>query len=705
MDALRNIPIESCYGVGVTIAKKFHKLNIHHAWDLLTHFPRGYENRSQIMPFSTFQADTKCLCQGMIYATHLEGRKRNVLCVRLKENNQSHHILCLKFFHFSVKQSRNFKQGILLRCYGTIKAGLESFEMIHPELEFIDNNSAPLPDYLIATYPSAEGLPQFRIRNAINPILNQLHVEKPKDDCFQAILQASHIQPERLKNCHLQQAIYRIHRPDLETSMEDLEKGTTLDFQRLSLEELTAYRLGLKKLHRSFHQFQAIAIHPTMDDSIHQKLLSGLSFKPTDAQQRCYREITQAMQNTQPMMHLLQGEVGSGKTLVATLVMLNVVQQGYKATLMVPTELLAKQHYQTLLNWLTPLELDVHCLFGKQTAKTRRHIHQQLLGDKPNITIGTHALFQQQVTIKNLALVVIDEQHRFGVQQRLDLLKKSRHNHTIAHQLLISATPIPRTLAMSLYGDLQQSTLDEVPAGRKNIATYIMSNTRATQLAEKIGKQCHEENKQAYWVCPFIEESEALNVQSATIRCEQLQQQLPQLRIGLIHGKLKENEKHTLMAQFHSGEIQILVATTVIEVGVDVPNASIIVVENAERMGLSQLHQLRGRVGRGDIQSQCIYLYQPPLGEQGMARLHALKHSNDGFYLAEKDLQMRGAGELIGVRQSGNVHFKIANVIRDQHLTSAVNQLGDHIHNTPHKIVEKTLLERWNFSQSELGKV
>ena len=407
------------------------------------------------------------------------------------------------------------------------------------------------------------------------------------------------------------------------------------------------------------------------------------------------------------MMHLLQGDVGSGKTLVATLAMLNIIEQGYKAMLMVPTELLAQQHYQTLLKLLEPLNIPINFLCGKQTAKQRRAIHQQLIGEQPNITVGTHALFQDKIEINKLALIVIDEQHRFGVQQRFELLKKSQENdsdNTIAHQLLISATPIPRTLSMSLYGDLAQSTLDEMPAGRQQIITYVMSNTQATQLGKKIGEQCAQ-NKQAYWVCPFIEESELLNVQSATLRYEQLQQQLPNIKIGLMHGKLKEAEKQEIMQQFRLGEIQLLVATTVIEVGVDVPNASIMVVENAERMGLAQLHQLRGRVGRGNIQSQCIYLYQPPLGEQGVARLNALKNSNDGFYLAERDLQMRGAGELIGIRQSGSVHFKIADMIRDRDLIPAVNEISEHIHTNNHQALEETLLEQWQFTHSELGKV
>lgn len=705
IDNLFAIPIESCYGVGTTIAKRFHKIGIHHAWDLLMHLPRSYENRSQIMPFSALRVEIKCLCQGIIYATSLEGKKRNILRIRLKEDHESGHVLHLIFFHFTPKQAQSFQRGKTLRCFGTIKAGIECFEMIHPELQFLNDQHVPLPDYLIATYPASEGLAQFRIRQAINPLLNRLGNEKYSPEPFHQLLQ-QHSSPELAKFHSLDsvQALYRIHRPPLDTSISEFEERKSLSHQRLSLEELSAHRLGLKNLTNAFCQYQAVAISPHTEQKKTKQLLANLGFQPTQAQQRCYREIIQAMQSKEPIMHLLQGDVGSGKTLVAILVMLAMTEQGYKSMLMVPTELLAQQHYQTLNKLLTPLGIIINFLCGKQSAKQRRRVHAQLTSDQASITVGTHALFQDKVEIKDLALIVIDEQHRFGVGQRFDLLTKSQQKQTIAHQLLISATPIPRTLAMSLYGDLSQSVLDEMPSGRKKITTYVMSNTQATTLSEKIGKQCAYEHRQAYWVCPFIEESEVLNVQSATGRYEQLCQQLPQINIALMHGKLKEEEKNKLMADFRAGLIQLLVATTVIEVGVDVANASIMVVENAERMGLSQLHQLRGRVGRGHIQSQCIFLYQPPLWEQGIARLNALKNSNDGFYLAQRDLEMRGAGELIGYRQSGMISFRIANMIRDGHLIPSVNELSDDIHQD-RPALEQALLQKWGFGQSELGKV
>jgi ATP-dependent DNA helicase RecG len=701
-----DIPIAACYGVGATIAKKFYKLNIFTARDLLMHFPRSYENRSQITPFEALQIDMKCLCQGVIVSSGLEGRRRNILRVMLKQHSKSEHFLLLKFFHFSPKQANQFRYGQEIRCFGTVKAGMNALEMIHPEIEFISEKSNSLADYLIATYPSSDGLPQFRIRNAINPLLNQLAAEPFGMDSFQSLL-ASHSAHQELSKISYLQAIYTIHRPPLDSNFEDLERGKTPYFERLSIEELTAHRLGLKRLHSSFGQYQALPIPLSVKSDLQHQLLQKLPFEPTSAQQKCYAEIAQAMQNSKPMMHLLQGDVGSGKTLVAILVMLGVVEQGYKAALMVPTELLAQQHYHTLTQWLNPLGIKVHLLCGKKTVKQRREIHQNFISDEPCIAVGTHALFQEKVEITRLAIIIIDEQHRFGVQQRFELLQKSQQENqenVIAHQLLISATPIPRTLAMSMYGDLQQSTLDEMPAGRQDIETYVMSNTQVNQLSQRIGEQCAE-SRQVYWVCPFIDESEILNVQSAIGRYEQLQEMLPNITIGLMHGRLKEAEKQEIMEKFRTGEIQLLVATTVIEVGVDVPNASIIIIENAERMGLAQLHQLRGRVGRGTIKSQCILLYQAPLGEQGYRRLNALKSSNDGFHLAERDLQMRGAGEIIGIRQSGSVHFKIADMIRDQHLISAVNQLSEIIVTEKKNELEERLLNRWSFTRSELGKV
>ncbi len=597
--------------------------------------------------------------------------------------NDGSGVMTLRFFHFSNAQKQGLRKGSLVRCFGEIRQTGFRPEMIHPEYRLINTNSpAPIDNTLTPTYPSTEGLQQRSLLRLINIALEHIN-ELPE------LLPPDVVNKYRFMP--LAESIQLLHSPPPELATKQLLAGKHPVQQRLAFEELIAHQLGVQLARQQIKQVNA----PVMGDKNHlfDKLLDSLPFSPTGAQSRVISEIETDLRQGSPMNRLVQGDVGSGKTLVAVAAALHAIANGYQVALMAPTELLAEQHYQNFRGWLEPLGLEVEFITGGQTAKQRRRKVENLLLGITNIAVGTHALFQKTVEFLQLGLIIIDEQHRFGVHQRLELREKGKQGEHYPHQLVMTATPIPRTLAMTSYGDLDVSVIDELPPGRTPITTVAISNERRDEIIERIAAAC-KEGRQVYWVCTLIEESEALQCQNAEETTELLSERLKGIKIGMVHGRLHGSEKEHIMHSFKQNDIQLLVATTVIEVGVDVPNASLMVIENAERLGLSQLHQLRGRVGRGTAASSCVLLYQAPLGKVAHKRLEALRNSTDGFEIANIDLEIRGPGEVLGTRQTGEAQMRVANLMRDQHLLPDVQLVARNIvEHYPERV--KPLTQRW----------
>lgn len=662
---LSAIPVSMLKGVGSKLAEKLTHLRLHTVQDLLFHLPLRYEDRTRLYPIAELSADHSCTTEGVIQSCDIQQGKRRMLLCRISDGNGS---LTLRFFHFTAGQKNALAIGRRIRCFGEIKRGMHGFEIVHPEYKLLDDD-VPLDTdaTLTPVYPTTEGLRQVSLRNLTDQALQLL-----KENGIRELLPEG-LYPQQLS---LSDALQMLHRPPPDISLAQLENGQHPAQQRLALEELIAHHLTVLQLRYTAQQHQARPL--TTDWSLCEQLLARLPFKPTGAQQRVVNEISQDLTRPHPMMRLVQGDVGSGKTLVAALAALQVIAHGGQVVLMAPTELLAEQHANNFSNWLTPLGIETGWLAGKVKGKARESQLEAIRSGQVKMIVGTHAVFQDQVEFQHLLLVIVDEQHRFGVHQRLALREKGAQDGVYPHQLIMTATPIPRTLAMTIYADLDTSIIDELPPGRTPITTVALPDTRREAVVERVRQACLE-GRQAYWVCTLIEESEVLECQAAENTAEELQLLLPELHIGLVHGRMKPLEKQRVMQEFKEGLLHLLVATTVIEVGVDVPNASLMIIENPERLGLAQLHQLRGRVGRGAIASHCVLLYHAPLSKTAQQRLGVLRDSNDGFVIAQKDLELRGPGEMLGAKQTGLADLKIADLVRDQALIPQVQQLAQRI--------------------------
>ena len=659
---LAQTPVTVLKGVGPGMAKKLEKINLHSLQDLLFHLPLRYEDRTRITTIRDLLPGTHTNIIGEITNNQIVNGKRRMLVVSLNDGTGT---INLRFFHFTASQKNNLAIGSNIRCYGEINRGPRGFEIVHPEYKPLDQDQplTPVEENLTPVYPTTDGLRQISLRMLTEQALIRLKRGQVEEFLPEAYLDEPY---------SLAQALALIHRPPPETSVIQLEEGKHPAQLRLIKEELIAHNLSMLKLKQSLVQHQAVAL--TIDEQLNEKFLAQLPFSPTNAQARVVTEIRTDLAKPIPMMRLVQGDVGSGKTLVAGLAALTAIGQGYQVALMAPTEILAEQHAINFQKWFEPLNISVGWLAGKTKVKAKRIALEHIANGDMQLVIGTHALFQEQVVFNKLALIIIDEQHKFGVHQRLSLREKGAFDGNYPHQLIMTATPIPRTLAMTAYADLDTSVIDELPPGRTPITTVAMPDTRRDDVIERIRQSALNDNRQAYWVCTLIEESEVLQCQAAEDTAHYLQAQLAELKIGLVHGRMKANEKQEIMEQFKAGELHLLVATTVIEVGVDVPNASLMVIENPERLGLAQLHQLRGRVGRGSIASHCVLMYKSPLSKTAVKRLKVLRESNDGFVIAEKDLEIRGAGELLGTRQTGLAELKIADLVRDAALIPMIQQ-------------------------------
>lgn len=677
---LDHIPVTGLKGVGSKLAEKLAHLHLHTVQDLLFHLPLRYEDRTQLHTIDQLLPGQPGQVEGTIMDCQIVPARRRMMICRVSDGLGT---LTLRFFHFTQGQKASLASGRRIRCYGEIKAGHYGPEIIHPEYKLLDDqDSAQLTEQLTPVYPTTEGLRQLQLRNLTDQALELLREFGLKE------LLPPGLYPQQIS---LAEALQLLHRPPPAMALTELAFGQHPAQQRLIIEELLAHNLSVLQVREQSKQHPACALppHPTLVD----QLLSRLPFSPTGAQQRVVAEISADLAQPTPMMRLVQGDVGSGKTLVAALAALQAIGHGGQVALMAPTELLAEQHAVNFARWLTPLGIGVGWLAGKQKGKAREEQMQRIAAGDVQMIVGTHAMFQEQVRFRHLVLVIIDEQHRFGVHQRLALREKGAQAGLYPHQLIMTATPIPRTLAMTAYADLDTSVIDELPPGRSPITTVALPDLRRNEVIERVRQAC-QDGRQAYWVCTLIEESELLECQAAENTALELQQQLADLHIGLVHGRMKALEKQKVMDEFKQGTLHLLVATTVIEVGVDVPNASLMIIENPERLGLAQLHQLRGRVGRGSIASHCVLLYHAPLSKTAQQRLAVLRDSNDGFVIAQKDLELRGPGELLGTKQTGLADLKIADLVRDQPLIPPVQQMARRLYlNNPDQV--PALVRRW----------
>ena len=691
MTPLDKVRVDSLKGVGPALQEKLGKVGLENLQDVLFHLPLRYQDRTRIQALGSLRPGQDAVVEGVVMSGDVVMGRRRSLMVRLADATGA---LTLRFFHFSTAQKNMLRKGITLRCYGEVRTGSSGLEIYHPECREVDGDEPPPVDQtLTPIYPATEGLTQLRLRQLSEQALTRLNAQTMPD----------WLPPEMAKQyglAPLADALRYLHRPPAGADLEELAEGRHWAQHRLAFEELLTHQLSLARLRDQVRQQGAIALPPAQH--LPQQFLAGLGFAPTGAQQRVGAEIAYDLAQPQPMLRLVQGDVGAGKTVVAALAALQALEAGYQVALMAPTEILAEQHYLNFSRWLEPLGIKTAWLAGKLKGKARAAALADIAGGTPMV-VGTHALFQAEVQFANLALVIIDEQHRFGVQQRLALKEKGVEGRLSPHQLIMTATPIPRTLAMSAYADLDTSVLDELPPGRTPVNTVLVADSRRAEVVERVRAACVE-GRQAYWVCTLIEESEELTCQAAQTTFEELTLALDGLKVGLIHGKLKPAEKAEVMDTFKRGELDLLIATTVIEVGVDVPNASLMIIENPERLGLAQLHQLRGRVGRGSAASHCVLMYHPPLSFVGRERLSIMRETNDGFMIAEKDLELRGPGEMLGTRQTGLLQFKVADLMRDADLLPAVRDAAQDLlerwplHATP-------LLERWLRHGQQYGQV
>ncbi len=649
-------------GISENLAKRLSKLNLHCDQDLILHLPLRYEDETHLTPLRDLQPGQTAQVEGLVVANEIVLRPRRQWVLRIAQGSAE---LTLRFLHFYPSQQKSFPIGSNVRAFGEVRPGFWGDEMVHPKIRPVSENSS-LPTALTPVYPSTAGLAQ----SALQKLIQRALAKAPFPPHLPPKLETELALPS------FEQAVRTLHNPSPDISANTLGDRQHPVWQRIKFEELLVQQLSLKQAYLARREKSAPAISPA-SDTLRRQLLAQLPFTLTRAQQHCYAQISADLAQAYPMQRLLQGDVGSGKTIVAALAMLQAAECGFQAALMAPTEILAEQHYQKLSAWLAPLGLEIGWISGSQKKSVRKAVQQKLAEGQLSLVVGTHALIEDPIALPRLALAVVDEQHRFGVRQRLALREKSLAGEwQNPHMLMMSATPIPRTLAMSYYADLDVSTLDELPPGRTPIQTRLVTNRRREEVIERVHQACLS-GKQVYWVCPLIEESETLELQTAEETFANLEQTLPDLKIGLVHGRLKNDVKASVMAAFAAGEIKLLVATTVIEVGVDVPNASIMVIEHAERFGLAQLHQLRGRVGRGQNASSCILLYAEPLSQTARARLKTIYESTDGFAIAQADMQLRGTGEIVGTRQSGVPLLRFADIQEDAHLVEKAVSYAD----------------------------
>ncbi len=680
-------------GVGEKVLVNLESMGIKNLEDLLFYLPKAYQDRTRVCLISDLLENKECVIDAEILNSKiLFGRRRMLIC----EVDDGSGLLTLRFFYFNQAQQTQMQKGRRIRLFGTAKRYQFHFEMIHPEYKiYLEDQEIPLETSLTPVYalPEGLGLSQGKFRAWIKTAFENISPEN-----IQELLPLEIKKIFNLPN--LYEALKFMHSPTLGTQVDKIIQGDHPMIHRLIFEELLAHSLLLLQVKSKIKKEPAPICHLT--EKTKKLFFKNIPFKPTQAQSRVLAEISEDLKTPHPMLRLLQGDVGSGKTWVAALSALTVIESGCQVALMAPTEILAEQHAKTFQKWFGPLNIQSVLLTSKQTAKFRREAQAKIAQGEIGLIIGTQALFQESVSFAKLGLVIVDEQHRFGVLQRKALLEKNTGPEK-PHQLIMTATPIPRTLAMTVYADLDVSIIDELPPGRIPIQTVLIDSRRRAEIIARL-KNYIQSGQQIYWVCTLIEESENFDSEAAVLSYEKLSQELPELKIGLIHGKLKQAEKQTIMGLFSAGEINILVATTVIEVGVDVPNASMMVIENPERLGLSQLHQLRGRVGRGSQASFCVLLYQQPLSQSAQARLEAMRLTTDGFVLAEKDLELRGPGEFLGTRQTGEMSFRFANIARDRTWLPKIHEAALKIW-TDYPETIQPLIYRWLKENQRLAEV
>jgi len=694
-------PVRSLHGVGPQVAVRLQRLNIHTLQDLLFHFPLRYEDRTRVTPIGALRPGMEAVIQAEVMMTEPTSGRRPALVSRVSDGTGS---LTLRFFHFGERQRASLAPHAYVRCYAEVRRGLGTLEMVHPEYQRIDDLQAAPEGRLTPVYPATEGLRQGTLRNLIARLLSQVRAVPFGAQDAQGWPLEELLPGQVLERFHwpgVVEALAYIHAPPADAPVDMLTEVRHPAYQRLAFEELLAHHLGLRQVRRRIEHHRAPRL--AASGRLLEELVRRLPFPLTSAQRRVIDEILADLSGAAPMHRLIQGDVGSGKTVVAAAVAAHVAEAGYQVAVMAPTELLAEQHYHNFHHWLMPLGVKVAWLAGRLKGTARRAVLDELQSGGCAVAVGTHALFQEGVTFDRLALVVVDEQHRFGVDQRLTLLEKGRRGGLYPHQLVMSATPIPRTLAMTAYADLDNSVIDELPAGRRPVTTVVIPEQRRDEVIERIRLACGQ-GRQAYWVCPLIEESQSLDCQSAIDTARQLAGLLAELHIGLVHGRMKAQEKERVMQAFKAGQVDLLVATTVIEVGVDVPNATLMIIENAERLGLTQLHQLRGRVGRGGGESSCVLLYRAPLSRLGKARMAILRQTHDGFEVARRDLELRGPGEVLGTRQTGALQFRVADLARDRDLVPRIQEVSKRLHDEyPERI--PPLIRRWVGSMTQYGSV
>jgi len=679
-------------GVGPTMLQKLARLNIYTVSELLFHLPARYQDRTRVTSISNLNHGVEAVIEGTVEHAEVLIRRRRMLIVQLNDGSG---VITLRFFHFGRVQQQALTRGARLRCFGEARDGNFSLEMVHPEYRRVVAGKDAIEAHLTPVYPLTEGLGQPALRKLVAHALKRLDEPAPRlTDLVDDV-------PRECRGLSLRTALLYVHRPPPDADLALLAAGRHPAQRRLVFEELLAHQLSQLRLRARARELPAPAI--LAQGALRAAFVSRLTFALTGAQRRVIDEILSDLAHPYPMLRLLQGDVGAGKTVVAAVACLAAVEAGYQAAIMAPTEVLAEQHYRTFTAWLVPLGLKIAWLSGRLKASSRDHALAAIVSGESPVAIGTHALFQEGVNFRDLALVVIDEQHRFGVHQRLALRDKGRQDARLPHQLIMTATPIPRTLQMTAYADLDCSVIDELPPGRKPVTTVAVADTRRDEIIQRISRACGQ-GRQAYWVCTLIEESEVLQCRAAEDTHSQLVEGLPHLRVALLHGRMKTADKHQTMAALKAGNIDLLVATTVIEVGVDVPDASLMIIENAERLGLAQLHQLRGRVGRGDAESSCVLLYRPPLAALARERLDALRRTSDGFEIARIDLELRGPGELLGTRQTGMPQLRIADLARDQDMLPEVSATAARMIAARSPYVEP-LLQRWLGGSLRFGQV
>jgi ATP-dependent DNA helicase RecG len=689
---LTNLDCTSLKGVGPKLAEKLERIHVHNVLDLLLHLPNRYEDRTQVKTIASLQDGDRAMIKVQVMMSQVKFGKRRSLVCRASDQTGS---IDFRFFYFNKSLQQKLEKGAEFYAFGEVRQYGYQYSMVHPELTPVNsNNAAPLLDSLTPVYPTTDGLHQNSLRQLTRQAVELLK-KHPIDNLLPQAVQ------QQFKLPDINSALAWIHTPPKDAKPEALHKFNSPSAKRLICEELIAHQLSMILQRNKQQKQKAFALNGPK--RLQKNFLKLLPFKPTKAQTRVSKEIIADLEQQQPMLRLLQGDVGAGKTLVAALAALHAIESGFQVAIMAPTEILAEQHYLSFANWMEQLGIQTSFLVSKLSAKEKAEALAQIASGEAQLIVGTHALFQKDVQYQSLGLAIIDEQHRFGVNQRLALKQKAPDGYQL-HQLMMTATPIPRSLAMTVYADMDLSIIDELPPGRTPVHTIALPDDRRDHLMQRINTACQEENRQVYWVCTLIDESEEVQCQAAETTANQLAEQLPDLKVGLVHGRLKSEQKQMVMEQFKQGSLDILVATTVIEVGVDVPNASLMVIENPERLGLSQLHQLRGRVGRGSVKSHCVMLYKQPLSANAVNRLQAMRDTNDGFVIAEEDLKLRGPGELLGTRQTGDVGLRFADLVRDAELVEELQQVAKQLAHESPQVAEK-ISQRWLGSRQDFADV